>query len=288
MVNFTNPDPALGDMRSIYEDADGDNLADNPHPFLSDINVRKALSMAIDRQTLVDVGYGFAGKATCNVLSGPTIYASTANDDCLVQDIEGAKQLLDDAGWLPGADGIREKDGVRLSILYQTSTNSVRQGNQALVKQMWEEIGVETELKNIDSAVFFGGDPASPDTYGKFYADIEMYTNSFSGTDPEDYMGNWECDEISGPDNQWLGNNIPRWCNRDYEALVEQMSQTGVLEERADLAKQMNDMLMQDYVMIPLVHRGSPSAAANSLLGVRMNPWDSELWNIADWTRASQ
>jgi peptide/nickel transport system substrate-binding protein len=50
----------------------------------------------------------------------------------------------------------------------------------------------------------------------------------------------------------------------------------------------MNDMLMQDYVMIPLVHRGSPSAAANSLLGVRMNPWDSELWNIADWTRASQ
>ena len=66
------------------------------------------------------------------------------------------------------------------------------------------------------------------------------------------------------------------------------MAQTAVLEERAELAKQMNDMLMQDYVMIPLIHRGSPSAHANSLLGVRMNAWDSELWNIADWTRSGQ
>ena len=80
---------------------------------------------------------------------------------------------------------------MRISILYQTSTNSVRQGTQALIKQMWEQIGVETELRNIDAAVFFGGDPASPDTYMKFYADIEMYTNNFSGTDPESYMANW-------------------------------------------------------------------------------------------------
>jgi peptide/nickel transport system substrate-binding protein len=222
------------------------------------------------------------------VLSGPTIYASTANDACLVQDIDGANALLDEAGWVRGADGVRAKDGVRLSVLYQTSTNSVRQSTQALVKQWWEQIGVEVELRNIDSGVFFGGDPASPDTYGKFYADIEMYTNSFDGTDPESYMGNWVCDEISREENQWLGNNIPRWCNHDYEALVEQMSQTADMQERIDLVKAMNDMLMQDYVMLPIAHRGDVSAHANSLLGVRMNSWDSELWNIADWTRASQ
>ncbi|NIP13838.1 MAG: hypothetical protein GWM88_03450, partial [Pseudomonadales bacterium] len=52
------------------------------------------------------------------------------------------------------------------------------------------------------------------------------------------------CAEISGPDNQWLGNNIPRWCNEEYEALLAEMARTGVLEERAALAKQMNDMLM--------------------------------------------
>jgi peptide/nickel transport system substrate-binding protein len=115
-----------------------------------------------------------------------------------------------------------------------------------------------------------------------------MYTNDYSGTDPEAYLSNWTCEEIAGPENQWLGNNDNRWCNRDYEALLATMGETAVLEERAEIAKQLNDMLMQEYVMIPLVHRGSPSAVANSLLGVRMNPWDSELWNIADWSRSSQ
>jgi peptide/nickel transport system substrate-binding protein len=255
---------------------------------LTDKAVRRALSLAIDRNVIVAQVYGPNGKPTCNVLAGPPIYASTANDECLIQNIELANQILDEAGWVRGADGIREKDGVRLSILYQTSTNSVRQSNQALVKQWWEQIGVEAELRNIDGAVFFGGDPASPDTYGKFYADIQMYTNSFSGTDPEAYMGNWVCEEISDESNQWLGNNIPRWCNHDYEALVAEMAETADLDRRIELAKAMNDMLMQDYVMIPLVHRGEVSAHANNLLGVRMNAWDSELWNIADWSRASQ
>jgi len=164
----------------------------------------------------------------------------------------------------------------------------VRQDTQALVKQMWAQIGVETELRNVDSAVFFGGDPASPDTYGKFYADIEMYTNNFPGTDPEGYMTNWTCEQVVREANQWGSNNIPRWCNEEYDALVAEMAVTGELEKRAELVKTMNDMLMQDRVMIPLIHRGDVSAHANSLLGVRMNPWDSELWNIADWARAGQ
>lgn len=284
MVNFTNPDPELGEQRSEWTADDP-----NPHPFLTNPAVRQALSMAIDRNILTQVGYGQAGQPTCNVLPAPAIYASTANDGCLVQDIAGANALLDEAGIVDtDGDGIRELDGVPLRILYQTSTNSVRQGTQALVKQMWDQIGVETELRNIDAAVFFGGDPASPDTYGKFYADIEMYTNNFSGTDPQAYMSNWLCSEVSRAENQWLGNNIPRYCNEDYDALVAELSQTAALEDRAELAKTMNDILMQDYVMIPLIHRGDVSAHANSLLGVRMNSWDSELWNIADWTRASQ
>ncbi|MCA9980490.1 MAG: peptide ABC transporter substrate-binding protein, partial [Anaerolineales bacterium] len=236
MVNFTNPDPALGDRRSEWTEDDP-----NPHPFLSDLAVRQALSLAIDRGILTQVGYGQAGQPTCNVLPAPAIYASTANDGCLIQNIEEANRILDEAGVVDtDGDGIREKDGVPLVILYQTSTNSVRQGTQALVKQMWDQIGVETELRNIDSAVFFGGDPASPDTYGKFFADIQMYTNNFSGTDPEAYMSNWQCSEIARAENQWLGNNIPRYCNPDYDALVAEMSQTAALEERAALAKQMN------------------------------------------------
>ncbi|MCB0163972.1 MAG: peptide ABC transporter substrate-binding protein [Anaerolineae bacterium] len=284
MVNFTNPDPALGDLRAVWTEDDP-----NPHPFLTDPVIRQALSMAIDREAIATQLYGAGGKPTCNVLPAPEVYASTANDGCLVQDIEGANALLDEAGIVDtDGDGIREKDGVPLQILYQTSTNSVRQSTQALVKQWWEQIGVGSELRNISADVFFGGDPASPDTFQKFYADLEMYTNNFSGTDPESYMANWLCKEIPNPDNQWLGNNMPRWCNADYDALVAKMAETAALEDRAELAKQMNDMLMQNFVMIPLVHRGDVSAHSNTLEGVRMNTWDSELWNIADWTRANQ
>ncbi|WP_112323450.1 peptide ABC transporter substrate-binding protein [Oceanibium sediminis] len=279
-LNQTNPDPALGDMRSVYDEGN------NPHPFLTDPVVGKALSMAIDREIVVEAGYGRTGQVTCNVLPAPEIYASTANDGCKVQDMEGAKALLDEAGWVPGSDGVREKDGVRLSVLFQTSTNSVRQGSQALIKQWWNELGVEVELRNIDASVFFGGDPGSPDTFQKFYADVQMYTNNFAGADPEAYMGNWRCAEIPGPDSQWQGANIQRFCDPAYDALVDEMSKTADLNERGRIAKAMNDMLMQSYSIIPLVYRGGTSAHANTLEGVRMTDWDSELWNIADWTRA--
>ena len=276
MVQSTNPDSALGDERGTVK---------HPHPFLTDKAVRKALSLAIDRQILVDAGYGAAGQVTCNVLPAPAIFASTANDWCKTQDIAGANKLLDDAGWVRGSDGVRAKDGIRLSLLYQTSTNSVRQGTQALLKQMWGEIGIETELKNISASVFFGGDQSSPDTFQKFFSDIEMYTNNFDGTDPEKYMASWTCKEIPSPANQWLGNNMPRFCDPAYDALAAELSKTASIEKRAEIAKKMNDMLMEYGAIIPLIHRGGVSAHSVTLGGVRMNEWDSELWNVKDWHR---
>ncbi len=276
MVNMTDVRPEMGDTRGTRA---------NLHPFLSDIRVRKALSMAIDRALLTEIGYGTTGKPTCNVLPAPAIYASTANDACLVQDIAGANALLDEAGWVKGGDGIRAKDGMKLSVLYQTSTNAVRQDYQALIKQWWGELGVEVELRNISASVFFGSDPGSNDTFQKFFADIEMYTNNFSGTDPEAYMAGWKCDQAPTPENQWQGNNMPRFCSADYDALVAEMAVTGDIDKRIVLAKAMNDMLMQDYVMLPITHRSDVSAHSNTLGGVRMNVWDSETWNIADWTR---
>ena len=276
MVNLTDPSPDLGDERSTRK---------HPHPFLTDPAVRQALSMAVDRDLLVEIGYGQAGRPTCNVVPAPEIYASVANDGCLVQDIDAANKLLDDAGWVPGSDGVREKDGVRLSILYQTSTNAVRQDFQALIKQWWSEIGVETELRNISASVFFGSDPGSPDTFQKFYADIEMYANNFEGADPEAYLSSWKCSNDPRPDTQWQGLNMPRFCSEEYDAMLAEMAKTGDIDERARLGKAMNDMLMQEFVMIPLVHRGRVSAHANTLGGVQLNTWDSELWNAADWHR---
>ena len=278
MVNQTDISPSLPEGER--------GTAAHPHPFLTDKNVRQALSMAIDRPLLVEIGYGDAGSVTCNVLPAPTIYASTANDGCATQDLEGAKALLESNGWVDSnGDGVREKDGVELRMLYQTSTNAVRQDFQALIKQWWAEIGVETELRNIDASVFFGGDPGSLDTFQRFYADVEMYANNFDGTDPEAYMANWACIQAPRPETQWQGNNMPRYCSAEYDALVAEMAQTGDINERARLAKAMNDMLMQEYIIIPLVYRGRVSARSNSLGGVIINSWDSEIWNTADWYR---
>ena len=257
----------------------------HPHPIFSDIKVRQALSMAIDRQILVDVGYGAGGRPTCNVIPGPDAWASD-NTGCLKQDLEGAKKLLDAAGWVPGADGIRMKDGKKLHILYQTTVNPIRQDFQALIKDWWTSIGIDVELKATDPGVFFGGDAGSPDTFQKFYADVEMYANNSDNPDPESYLSQYLCAKAPSPANQWQGENINRYCDPAYDAKVAELSTTTDMAARQKLAKELNDMVTKDsFTVIPLVHRGTLSAHSNALGGVKINAWDSEMWNIADWFR---
>ena len=276
-MNLTDPSPAL--------DADTRSTRKAPHPFLTDMNVRKALSMAIDRPLLVEIGYGKAGKVTCDLVPAPDLYAAK-NDFCMSQDIAGANALLDEAGWKRGGDGVRAKEGVRLSILYQTSTNAVRQDFQALIKEWWAQIGVETELRNLNASVFFGGDPGSPDTFQKFYADVEMYANTFNGTDPQAYLSAYRCGNEPKPESQWQGSNINRFCEPAYDAMLDELAQTGDLAKRGEIGIKLNDMLTKDsYTIVPLVHRGRVSAHAKSLGGVVLNTWDSELWNASDWYR---
>lgn len=277
-MNLTDPSPDLPEGERA--------TAAHPHPFLSDGRVREALSKAIDRQILVDVGYGPAGQPNCNLVPAPALYASD-NTACLTQDIDGAIALLEEAGFMPGPDGIRvNADGVRLSILFQTSTNAVRQDVQALIKADWEQIGVETELRNIDGGVFFGGDPGSPDTFQRFYADVEMYTNNFEGNDPQAYLAAYKCDGAPRPESQWQGENINRVCDEGYDAMIAEYGATIDPAARAALAIKMNDYLTKDnHIIVPLIYRGRVSGKANSLGGIKLNSWDSELWNIADWYR---
>ena len=280
-LNQTNPDPALGDLRATSEGGQ--------HPFLTNRTIGQAMSMVIDRSLLVEIGYGAGGQPTCNVLPAPAVYASTANDACLTADMEGAKALLDQAGIVDSdGDGIREYEGIPLVVSYQTSTNAVRQDAQALIKQWWGELGIQADLRNIDASVFFGGDPASPDTFQKFFADVEMYTNNFAGVDPEAYMANWTCKEWPSPESQWQGSNMQRFCDPAYDALSLELAATAGIEARSELVKQMNDMLMQSFSIIPLVHRGGVSAHANTLGGVLITDWDSEMWNIAEWYRTGE
>jgi peptide/nickel transport system substrate-binding protein len=283
VLNFTNPDPALGEKRSVWSVDDP-----NPNPHLSDSAVRRAMSMAIDRETLAMI-FGPYNEPTCNFVSGPEYNVSHYTDPCLKQDIEGAKQLLEEAGWVDSdGDGVREKNGVRLSLLYQTSTNALRQKVQALVKQWWQEIGIETELRNIDAAVHFGNAPSSPDTTGRFYADVQEYMEGPRTPDPQTFLSKMTCfggDNIVTPVNNWVGNNAERWCNAEYDALWEQLAQTADPAERSRTVIALNDMLYDEVVGIPIVNRTGVYARSTSLDGFVGNPWDGQYWNAKDYKR---
>jgi peptide/nickel transport system substrate-binding protein len=275
VVNFANPDPALGEQRSE---------PDQPHPSLSDPAVRKAISMAIDREAMAEQLYGPGGEAYCNILAVPETLVST-NLTC-ERDVEGAAKLLDDAGWmLNETTGVREKDGVQLIYDFQTSINPLRQGEQAIVKANLAEIGITINVKAIDAGVFFGGDPGNPDTLNKFYADLQMYTNSPEGPLPTAYWEGWTCAKVNAAANQWQEGNDGRYCNPEFDALFDEFRASFDPEKQKELTIAMNDLLVNDGAIIPLINRFTPQAKAKNLDGPTYSNFDSVLWNIHTWKR---
>ncbi len=273
VVNFANPDPALGDKRSE---------PDQPHPFLTDPAVRRAISLAIDRKAIAEQLYGPTGEPTCNVLVVPAA-VNSPNTKC-DRDVAEANRILDEAGWVRNGP-VREKNGVKLIVSFQTSINTLRQSTQAIIKSNLAEIGIQVNVKAIDAAVFFGGDPGNPDTLNKFYADLQMYTNGPNSADPQQYLQGWICAEVASSANQWSGSNDGRYCNPEYDALFEQLKTELNLERRAQLAIQMNDLLVNDGAVIPLINRRTPNAKLKNLEGPTFNTFDSSIWNIATWRR---
>jgi peptide/nickel transport system substrate-binding protein len=274
LVNFTNPDPALGDERGQLS---------QPHPFLTDFSVRQALALAIDRAAISDQLYGATGFPTCTLLWYEP-YASDVDDfygDNCLQDIDEANRLLDEAGWERGSDGVRARDGVRLSILFQTSTNTLRQKTQELIKQWWEEIGVETELKNVDAGVYFG--TGNADDTGHFFADIQMYTTGSSDPSPIAHLCQWTSDQAAQSENEWRGGNNMRWQNEEMDALCAEAQEATDLDRLNELASQIDQVMTGEYAQIPLVARPRVAGASLRLRGYEPSAWDSELWNIANW-----
>jgi peptide/nickel transport system substrate-binding protein len=280
-LNFQFADPNV-EVRGARSEPD------TTHPFLSDMNVRKALAMAVDRKSISDQLYGAAGVATCNVITSPPELVSHNTDsmDVCNYNISLANQLLDQAGWIRGRDGIRQKNGVRLHIVYQTTVNSVRQKEQDIVKSGWEQLGVEVELKSIDAGVFFSSDAGNPDSAAHFYADVEMFTDGAGWPDQTQYLDGWTTDQIASRANQWHGLNYQRWSNSEFDAIYNELKAETDRVRRRDLIVRANDLLISQVVVVPMVARTQPTdGISSSIKGEIPNAWDSVLWQIADWYR---
>jgi peptide/nickel transport system substrate-binding protein len=250
------------------------------HPAFQDKAVREAMGLLVDRKSVQDFIYGRTGVATANFLNNPERFRSKATK--FEFNIDKANQVLEAAGWKKGADGIRAKGNVKLKFVYQTSVNQPRQKTQAIVKDACTKAGIDLELKSVTAAVFFGGDFANPDTYQKFWCDIQMYTTTMTQPDPQTFMEQYTSWELSQKDNKWAKRNISRWSSAEYDKLHTAAQGEMDPVKRAAMFIKMNELVIADGNIIPVVFRPRPSAATLKLVAP-LSGWDNDMWALPHW-----
>ncbi len=274
-IQLNNTDP--------WTEVDGErSSAKTKHPSLTDKAVRQALALLVDRSGVQEHIYGRAGIVTANVINNPERYRS--KNTTWEFNVDKANQILEMGGWKRGPDGIRARDGRKLSLVYQTSINAPRQKTQAIVKQACQKAGIEVELKSVTASVFFSSDVANPDTFGKFYCDLQMFQLTQTEPDPAVLMNQFVSWEISSKDNKWQGRNQTRWRSEEYDKAYR--AAEGELDpvKRAALFIRMNDLACNDHAVITIVNRPKVEAVSSKLHAFTSG-WDNDLWNLRDWYR---
>ena len=273
MLNSTDPAAEVDGERASVK---------TKHPLFSDPAVRQAINLLIDRASIQKFIYGRAAMASANFLNNPERFRSSNTKFEL--NIEKANAILEAAGWKKGADGIRARDGKALKFVYQTSINAPRQKTQAIIKQACQKAGIDVELKQVVGSVFFSSDTANPDTYPHFYCDAQMYNTTMPQPDPQIFMNQYLSWEIANKENKWQGRNVSRWQNKEYDAIFKQAEQELDAVKRAAMYIKLNDMVVGDNYILPLLARSRVTALKGGLTA-HLSGWDSDLWQLANWYR---
>ena len=274
MLNFTDPGMEVDGERSH---------ASTRHPLFKDAAVRQAVNLCVDRQGIQEFIYGRTGVATPNIVHNPARFRS--NNLRPEFNPDKAAALLEAAGWKKGGDGIREKDGRKLKLLFQTSVNSARQKTQSVIKGALLRAGIATELKGVTSAVFFSADLGNPDTNGRFQADMQMYASGMGQPDPERFMDRYVSWESATKANKWQGRNGMRWRNDEFDRIYRAAESELDPVKRAAHFIRLNDLVCGDGYLIPLMFRLNVSALANRLVAP-LSGWDGDMSSLAEWHRA--
>ncbi len=271
-LNFSDPNKEVdGEVSSVKA----------PNPFISDPLVRQALSDLIDRESIAKNLYGPAGTATCNLLRNVPPQIVSHNTQCAF-DVAKANQLLDQAGWAKGSDGIRAKNGVKMNLTFRTSVNPTREKEEQVIKAAFQQAGIGLDLRNADASVFFG-QPDNPDALVRFQTDLEMLSNSAVVPDAGQWFEEWTTAQIAQKANNWKATNDERYSDPQYDALVVQLAKELNPDKRIQLAIACNDYLISHNATIPIVNRLSAAGRRADLINTNPTPWDFDTWNIAYW-----
>jgi peptide/nickel transport system substrate-binding protein len=254
-----------------------------PHPIFGDKNVRLALTHALDRQTIID-----------QILFGRTEIARNELDNTpyenaeitpLAFDPELAKSMLDEAGWVAGADGVREKDGKRLNFTHgTTSGNQTRETIQALAQANFKDVGAEMTITNQPASKFFGG---FNDGGGWLDRTIDMvgFTNGLTSSDPN-LRPFWHTESIPTKDKPG-GFNHSGLSNPDLDELLDAQLTEFDVAKRTELLQQAQQIIHDEVPMIPMYDRVVINSISDRVKGASVSPFGSIsglMWNTADWS----
>ncbi|MCG3140159.1 MAG: Oligopeptide-binding protein AppA [Anaerolineae bacterium] len=248
------------------------------HPALQDANVRRAIVMAVDRDKIdQELLYGLT-KPALTFWDG--MAQADPNIEPIKYDPEGAKKLLDDAGWKVGADGIREKDGEKLKLRYLTTTREVRKNTQAIVQQAWKAVGIDADLVTHPSDVFFNsfGDKG-PVATGQY--DVAQWSNSPKFPDPDTV--DWLCSEIPSEANP-PGNNWEFICDKDLDALFQQQARTVDAKARTELFFQIQKMIADKVYWVSIWDDPDLWTISKKLTDVKFSG-ATPFWNAYQWDK---
>jgi peptide/nickel transport system substrate-binding protein len=248
--------------------------AEAPHPVLYDLKVRQAIQMGIDKQLLADtLLYGNVKVGTTVLPTGPFACPQEPSE----YNPEKANALLDEAGWVPGADGIREKDGVRMSLkISSTAGNQLREQTEQVLVEMMKAIGIELVIDNVPSDVLFAGwDSNGMRKHGQF--DILLYTTG-PGIDPDSHLfSNYHSARIPTKDNEGAGNNFSRWINPDVDAWIDEAATLTDTESRGELYCKIAQAINTDLPRVFLYERMILSGVRTQLQNFRVSPGFADL-----------
>jgi peptide/nickel transport system substrate-binding protein len=161
--------------------------------------------------------------------------------------------------------------------------NQPRQKAQAIVKQACKRAGIDVEIKAVTGSVFFSSDIANPDTMSKFFCDLQM--SALGGSpDPADMLLSFCSWEVASKANKWQGRNSSRWRSDEFDQTYYAAQRELDPVKRTALLIKLNDLLVQDHALLPIISRLNVSASTLKLR-LQESGWDSTLSSLQDWYR---
>lgn len=234
-------------------------------PPTNELAVRKAIAHAIDRDTIIaSVQLGYAEKARGGVTTTSPFYDE--NVPMVEYDPEEAGRLLDEAGWVMGADGVREKDGEKLT-LNQISTDFESWGlyNQIIQEQL-QAIGINSEISTLEWNAYLdqwrenqGGWNATYHQQGTQVAATEAIE---AGWQPDAYWTITQIDDATDPDLVAVRDEL--------QAIWDEWKVTLDPARRQELATQAQTLYQDNQLAVWLWHRAYIHAFQPRLQGYRL------------------